>query len=436
MKYSIYTLGCKVNQYESEAMAEKLEENGIVKAKRNEQADICIINTCAVTSEAERKARQIIRREIVSNPGAYIIVTGCYAQLKAGEIMKIPGVSLVIGNGRKLFAADCAVEFFKDNTKRTGIVCENLSELPFEKMSIIKSERTRAYIKIEDGCESKCAYCAIKNARGPIRSKKIDEVYSEAKQLTEAGYKEIVLTGIEISGFGKDTKKGDLADLVLKLSEIKGLMRIRLGSLDPSILKPDFIDKLAKSSILCHHFHISLQSGCDKTLNAMKRRYAVSTVKKYVDYIRKTFDDSTFTADTIVGFPGESEDDFAESVDFIYKLDLLYNHIFPFSRRPGTEADTMKNQISESIKNERLHKLEKIRDISSEKVKRQFIGKYANVIFEEYKNGYACGHTDNYIEIFCKSDIDLRGCASRVIISCIKDGIVFGKVADPLYTEE
>ena len=430
MRYYITTLGCKVNQYESQFIAERLDDAGYLKTKDNEPADVCIINTCAVTAEAERKARQFIRRVISSNPDSYVIVTGCYAQLTPEEIIKIHGVSLVIGNSLTSLCAEIAVNYLKTGEKRRGIIVKKPSDFEFEKMSVAGSERTRAYIKIEDGCNSKCAYCAIKNARGPIRSKPLSDIVSEAENLVRSGYKEIVLTGIEISGWGKDTAEGDLADVVVSLSKIRGLERVRLGSLDPAVINPSFADSLSLSDNLCHHFHLSLQSGCDKTLFAMKRRYSTSTVTRNVCHLRELFDDATFTADTIVGFPGE------ESAAYIEGLGLLYNHIFPFSARPDTEAYYMDGQVDDNTKSKRVHAMERIRGVSSERIKRQYIGKVTSVIFEERKNGYSIGHTPNYIEVFCKSDKDLRGKTVNVTISEIKDGKAFGVITDESLTED
>jgi threonylcarbamoyladenosine tRNA methylthiotransferase MtaB len=430
MTYRIHTLGCKVNQYESEVMAEMLEAAGILPAPKGTVADICLLNTCAVTAESERKARQIIRRLVKENPGCYLLVTGCYAQLRPEEIASLEGVSYVCGNRAKYTAAEAALQFAKTGKRTILTSAEALDGAQFEPALIRRSERTRAYVKIEDGCDSHCAYCTIKEARGPIRSRSLADTHQEVEALTERGYREVVLTGIEISGWGKDSGEGDLADLLLSLSDIKGLSRIRLGSLDPSLLTPPFIRKLAQSPLLAPHFHLSLQSGCDKTLAAMRRRYNSSMVAQNVHYLREIFPNACLTADTIVGFPGESEEDFQSSAQFIDSLDLLFNHIFPFSRRPNTEADQMPNQISESEKAKRLHQLEEIRDSSTERVCRRFLEQKVEVLWEEYKAGTVIGHTANFLEIACPAVVDLRGKFSTVWIQSFQDGHLIGKILE------
>lgn len=425
--FVIHTLGCKVNQYESQVIREHLESEGL-SAVEDGDADICIINTCAVTAESERKARQIIRRTVSKNPDAYVIVTGCYAQLRPGELSAIPGVAFVCGNRSKLAAADAAIRFAQTGERLTCDQVEELSGASFERGAIHRSERTRAYVKIEDGCQSKCAYCTIKDARGPVRSKPLPDTVDEVTGLVRAGYREIVLTGIEISAWGQDSHEGDLADLIAALSEIPGLVRVRLGSLDPSLLTPAFTDRMASSTNLAPHFHLSLQSGCDRTLAAMRRRYNTAMIARNVAYLRERLPDACFTADTIVGFPGESEKDFEESARFIESLGLLYNHIFPFSRRPGTEADRMDGQLSESVKAERLHRLEAIRDESTRKVCEGFIGSERAVLFEEFDGSMVSGHTDNFLEVAAPAVADLHGKLAIVRLDRYENGGLMGKI--------
>ncbi|MGM9681493.1 MAG: tRNA (N(6)-L-threonylcarbamoyladenosine(37)-C(2))-methylthiotransferase MtaB [Eubacteriales bacterium] len=425
--FVIHTLGCKVNQYESQVIREHLESQGL-SAVEDGYADICIINTCAVTAESERKARQIIRRTVSRNPDAYVIVTGCYAQLRPGELSAIPGVAFVCGNRSKLAAADAALRFAQTGERLTSDRVEELSGASFERAAIHRSERTRAYVKIEDGCQSKCAYCTIKDARGPVRSKSLSDTVNEVTGLVAAGYREIVLTGIEISAWGRDNREGDLADLIAALSEIPGLVRVRLGSLDPSLLTPAFTDRIASSANLAPHFHLSLQSGCDKTLAAMRRRYNTAMIARNVAHLRERLPNACFTADTIVGFPGESEEDFAKSARFIESLGLLYNHIFPFSRRPGTEADRMDGQLPESVKSERLHRLEAIRDESTRRVCEGYIGSERTVLFEEFDESMAIGHTDNFLEVAAPAVADLHGRFATVRLDRYENGRLIGRI--------
>ena len=444
VRAAIYTLGCKVNSYESIAISEELSKNEIEICEPSEKVDICIINTCAVTAEAERKSRQIIRRMSAVSPDVYVIVTGCSAQLDPERILKIKGVSAVCGNREKMKAAELAIEHAKklrreaekQNTDGSdGIICScELESAPFEKMSISSSERTRAVLKIEDGCESKCAYCIIPKLRGKIRSKAPEEVIEEAKILSENGYREIVLTGIEVSAYGKDFGRRDgLISLIEELGKIEKIKRIRLGSLDPSAISEDFIDRASKVASFAPHFHLSLQSGCNNTLFSMKRRYNVDMVKNKIDYIRSKMPDAMFTSDIIVGFPGETDADFEETRKFLASLDLLSFHIFAYSKRPGTPAADMPNQVAPDIKSARLKSLEALRAEMTERVLKDQIGKKLEIIVEEYKDSVgAVGHTANFIEAVIENsnDIakDLHGELVTVLAERQENGIIFGKI--------
>lgn len=437
VRASIYTLGCKVNSYESIAISEKLRENGIEICSSSEKVDICIINTCAVTSEAERKSRQIVRRMASRSEGAYIIVTGCSAQADAEKMLSIDGVSAVCGNREKMKAAELAISHAEklranNETRSEQIVCScDLENAPFEKMQISSSERTRAVIKIEDGCESKCAYCIIPSLRGKIRSKDPPHVIREAKTLAQNGYREIVLTGIEVSAYGKDLgTKDTLVSLIEELDKIEGVERIRLGSLDPSSIKEDFINRVSKIPSFAPHFHLSLQSGCNRTLFSMKRRYNVETVRKAVDEIRAKIPDATFTSDIIVGFPGETDEDFSQTREFLASLSLLSMHVFAYSRRPGTLAATMEDQVSPEKKSERMRSLEALRDEMTAKVLDGYIGRELEIIVEEYKGGKtAFGHTSNFIEVGIENaPANLCGHFARLLAERHENGVIYGKI--------
>ncbi len=431
MKVSFSTLGCKVNQYESEALREKLLSEGFEVVSLDEASDVVIINTCAVTSEAERKCRQMIRRAISKNPKAFIAVMGCSSQLHPEDIAKISGVDFVTGNHKKLEVCDRVLAFreSKEKKEKPIIASRPLEGCGFEPMKIVQSERTRAYIKIEDGCDSKCTYCIIKTARGHIRSKLISDVISEAKGLIRSGYREIVLTGIEISGFGRDTGES-LIGLLSELDSLSELDRVRLGSLDPAFLTYDFIDKIKGLKKLAPHFHLSLQSGCDRTLAAMKRRNNIASLAKSVEYLRNAIPDATFTADVIVGFPNESEADFEESRLFISSLSLLDFHIFAFSPRKGTEAAEMSGQIPEAIKEKRSKELACVRKESFERVVSGYIGRVIPVLYESFDGTFITGHTPNFIEVSVPSNTSRHSEIINTEITQLSSGKVIGRLME------
>ena len=430
--FAICTLGCKVNQYESQALSEELIRAGLSQRAFQEACDIYIVNTCSVTAEGERKVRQMIRRANHKNPDACIIVTGCYAQVDGEKLATLPGVKFVCGNREKRRAAEFALAYADGSyIDRSPIVeVPSLEGAPFEPMTIHRSERTRAYLKIEDGCESKCAYCIIPRARGPIRSKPLAEVVEESKILIEAGYREIVLTGIEISAYGKDLDGVKLPDLLYALDKLEGLERIRLGSLDPSLLTPAYTEKLRLVEKLAPHFHLSLQSGCDKTLAAMRRRYNTSMVKRNVDAIRAAFPDACFTADVIVGFPRETDEDFATTSAHVASLDLLDCHVFPYSKRPGTEAADMKGQLPEQVKEARVHALSAIVAEGQQRVLNAQLGKVLPVLFEEEKDGFAIGHTASFLNVAVCSQTSLHGQLHKVRLTAIDGARLIGIIED------
>lgn len=430
MTFGILTLGCKVNYYESTAISEMLEEHGLTELPFDSICDIYIINTCAVTGESERKAGQMIRRAVKKNPEAYVIVTGCMAQLDPARTSAV-GAHFVCGNREKLRAALAAIEYAEGRAQREQrIIYDDLTSAPFEPMTIKHSDRTRAYVKIGDGCESKCAYCIIKTARGPIRSKPLDLVVSECRALVESGYREIVLTAIELSAYGKDLDGVDLADLILALDGIEGLERLRLGSLDPATVKEGFVRKIARSRTIAPHFHLSVQSGCDRTLRAMRRRYNAGTVKNAVALLKDAFPEVMITADIIVGFPGESEEDHLESASLIRSLGLLSAHVFAFSPRPGTEAAEMSGQIAKNVKSRRSGEIISLCKQSMCACLDRYIGKEVTVLFEEMRGGFCYGHTANFIEVAIPSDTDLHSKTLKVRLESHKDGIMYGRPAD------
>ena len=410
----IYTLGCKVNQYESEAIAEALTEKGFKIASCTGICDAYVINTCTVTAESDRKARQTIRRMISKNPAAYILITGCYAQVSPEEIANIDGVDYVCGSSNKMTVVTklCELALRGEKNESAEVCVPDLDKSDFEPMSIRKFDRTRAYVKIEDGCESKCAYCTIPASRGPIRSKPFNEVIDEVKALVDGGCREVVLTGIETGSYGKDLPEGeDFASLLCAIDKIDGINRVRLGSLDPTVIKPSFVEKIKDLKSLAPHFHLSLQSGSSRILALMKRKYNADQAFRSIELLRSALPEVQFTTDVIVGFPGESEEDFAKSCEFAKKAGFLMIHVFPYSKRKGTVAAAMKDQIPEQIKHERVLELSRIsREIRSEildkKVQR---GTVCEVLFETCADGYAHGHTADFVEVKVKTDKKLHG---------------------------
>lgn len=430
----IYTLGCKVNQYESEAIAEMLESAKITVSEGSDNCDAYIINTCTVTAESDRKARQFIRRAISKNPYAYIIVTGCLAQSAPEDVAKIDGVDFICGNGEKLLAAKKLIEYFNTEKEKTSVeICVNdIEKAGFEEMSITKFDRTRAYVKIEDGCENHCSYCIIPSARGKIRSKAPQDIISEVEALAKGGCKEVVLTGIETASYGKDLGNVSLADILCRVDKIKGIERLRLGSLDPSLITPDFADKIADLKTLAPHFHLSLQSGSSRVLALMRRKYNSDMAMRAIELLRERIPDVCFTTDVIVGFPQETEDDFAKTVEFVRNANFLMVHIFPYSSRKGTEAAKMKGQIDKAEKSRRLHELERTAKESRLSILQSAVASNSpkRVLFETFDGEFAFGHTDNFIEVAVRSKQDLRSLIKTVSLTETDGNVCFGRIID------
>lgn len=358
----LYTLGCKVSQYETEAISEAFEKHGCSVRPFSEKNDIFVINTCTVTSESDRKSRQFIRRAIKQNHNAVVAVVGCYSQRSPEEISRIKGVDVVIGTADKLSVVEKTIELaLKKNRGEEVCLYSSVTDLAnakFEPMTITKAPRTRAYVKIEDGCESKCTYCAISDARGRVRSKPREDVLSEVKALFDSGIGEVVLTGIETGSYGRDfSEKYTLADLIVELDTLCPDGKIRLGSLSPELVGKEFVEKVKSTKILLPHFHLSIQSGSNKVLALMKRRYTREKALENIDRLRNAFPKANFTTDLMVGFPGESEEDFLQTCDFVKTARFIDAHVFAYSRRERTPAADFEGQIEESVKRERSARL-------------------------------------------------------------------------------
>lgn len=420
----IYTLGCKVSQYESIAIAEGFESLGFDILPFEESCDVYVINTCTVTAESDRKCRQIIRRAAKRN--GIVIVCGCYSQVYSEEIAQIDGVDLIIGNYNKNKIPEYALRLLKEGKQKAPVIdVADIDICEFEKMSIHSAPRTRVYVKIEDGCESRCTYCIIPKARGRIRSKAPSEIVREVEGLALDGVREVVLTGIETASYGRDLYGVTLIDIIERIAEIDGIERIRLGSLDPSSINEDFVLRAAKCTKLAHHFHLSVQSGSSTVLARMKRKYNARQAMSKIDLIRKYMPDTAFTTDVMVGFPSESEEEFAQTCEFAREARFLFMHIFPYSRRRGTPAAEYGGQIPEQTKHERVRELGDIRDAIADEVRAQLmpIGSTTEVLFETREGKYAKGHTANFIEVRVRCDSDVHGQIRRVKITDNKDTV-------------
>ncbi len=401
MKAAFYTLGCKVNQYDTQMMSEKLIDAGYNICSFNDTADIYIINTCTVTQISDKKSRNIISRAKRINPNAIIIVCGCFSQVSPKEVSDIEGVDIVLGTKNRVNIVEYINNFTK--TSRQIIEVNNEGNLDAEQISSF-SEKTRAILKIEDGCRNFCSYCLIPFARGKITSKPIEQVVKEATLTSKNGYKEIVLTGIHLSSYGKDLKSVDLADAINAVNDIDEIKRIRLGSLEPRIITEEFLNKISSASKLCPSFHLSLQSGCDKTLKAMNRKYTTAEFKFAVDLLRKKFTDCSVTTDIIVGFPGETDDDFNQTIEFVKQIKFSKIHIFPFSVRKGTKAETMPDKVSKQIKSQREKSLSNFEIEHRLAFNQSMIGKTVSVLVEEFSNGVCNGFSKNYINVEFKGE--------------------------------
>ena len=388
------TLGCKVNQYETNAMIQKLIEGGYKIVEHHEKADIYIVNTCTVTNMSDRKSRQMIRKVREINPQAKIIAVGCYVEVAKNEVEKMKEIDLTLGNSEKVDIVKYCDNLLQDIKKDENNKKNEFSEFG----TITYTEKTRAVIKIQDGCDRFCSYCIIPYARGRVRSRNPQNVVSEITQIAKKGIKEVVLTGIHIASYGKDfDEKYELIDLLEEINKIDGIQRIRLGSIEPLLITNEFIQRLSKLEKICEHFHLSLQSGCDETLKRMNRRYTTTQFKEIVGIIRKAYKNANLTTDIIVGFPQETEEEFKKTYEFLKEIKFYKMHIFKYSPRKGTLAEKMQGQILPQIKEERSRKLIELSDKNEEEYNKEYVGNEVEVLWEEEKQGIYKGHTKNYI---------------------------------------
>ncbi len=427
-KVAFVSLGCKVNQYETNAMSQEFIERGYKVVEFNDVADVYIVNTCTVTNVADRKSRQMLRRVKEINPDSILVACGCYAQVGKAELEKINEIDIIIGNNEKKNIVDICENYIL-KLSCNAIVTDVMQQKEYVEFGTTTyTEKTRAVVKIQDGCDRFCSYCIIPYARGRVRSRKLENVVTEAEHIVNKGIQEIVITGIHIASYGKDFRNGiGLIDLLEELNKIDGLKRIRLGSIEPTIITEEFVQRLSKLDKICDHFHLSLQSGCDETLKRMNRKYTSSEFEHVTKLLRKEFPNASLTTDVIVGFPGETEEEFRLTYEFLKKISFYRMHIFKYSQRKGTKAAIMPNQIDGSIKEERSKKLIELSDSNEEKYNGEYLGKIVEVLFEEKDGEFYKGHTTNYIEVWVKGE-NLENKIVSVEINQLEGNHLVGKL--------
>ncbi len=417
LKVAFLTLGCKVNQYESNAMAQKFLDTGYSVCGIKENPDVIIVNTCTVTNIADRKSRHILRKVKEENKNSIVVAVGCYVQVAKEKVDEIEEIDLSLGNVEKKDIVQI-VECYIENKKRVEKIIDVNKEKEFLEMGLnTYTEKTRATIKIQDGCNNFCTYCLIPFARGRIRSRSKENVIKEVEQIAKKGIKEVVLTGIHIASYGKENKENNyfLIDLLEDLNKIQGIERIRLGSLEPTIITEEFAKRLSKLEKICNQFHLSLQSGCDETLKRMNRKYTTKQFEEVAQILRKYFKDVNLTTDIIVGFPGETDEEFEQTYNFLKNISFYKMHIFKYSPREGTLAQKMPMQVDGNKKEERSEKLIELSNINQEMYNKKYINKKIMVLFEEKVGDYWEGYTKNYIRVKVKTEENLENKLQEVV---------------------
>lgn len=427
-KAALHNLGCKVNAYETEAMQQLLEDAGYEIVDFAEKADVYVVNTCSVTNIADRKSRQMLHRAKKQNPQSIVVAAGCYAQTKTDEAGKDEAIDLVIGNNKKHELVAAIEEFERDRSKKESVLNINHRQ-EYENLNMTRTaEHTRAFIKVQDGCNQFCSYCIIPYARGRVRSRKLSDVREEICRLAQNGYQEVVLTGIHLSSYGVDIGE-TLLHLIEETAKIDGIRRIRLGSLEPRIVTEEFVLALAGTEKICPHFHLSLQSGCDATLERMNRKYQTKEYERGCGLLRKYFPHPAITTDVIVGFPGETDEEFLITKEFLKKIHFYEMHIFKYSKREGTKAARMEGQVPEQVKAERSRELIALADEMSGEFRGYYVGKEVEVLMEEPVvidgETYYTGYTKEYVKFALKTDKNLA--------NTLVTGEVSGRLGDGLY---
>ena len=428
MKAVFVTLGCKVNQYETQVLEEKFAKAGIALAKEGEKADFCIVNSCTVTASGDKKTRQMLRRLKRQYPDAVMVLTGCYPQAFPQEASELEEADIVTGSTNRSGLLDLVQAYLQTPQRMVQIIPHQKGEA-FEKMTATHfPERTRAFVKIQDGCDRYCAYCIIPYARGPVRSKPLSDITAELGQLAAQGYQEVVLVGINLPCYGKDLGLR-LIDAVEAACQVEGIRRIRLGSLEPELLTAEDLKRLAAQPKFCPQFHLSLQSGCDRTLKAMNRHYDSAEYRRIVQDIRKAFENPSITTDIMVGFPGETEEDFRQSADFAKEIGLAKAHVFAYSVRPGTRAASMPDQVSQREKEQRSSRLIEVTNATRQAFLQAQVGREEEVLFETTQTPYGIeGYTPNYTPVCVEAHEDIRGQIRRVRITAALNDLCLGEL--------
>lgn len=430
-KAAFYTLGCKVNQYETEAMIELFKNEYYEIVSFDEYADVYVINTCTVTNLGDRKSRQMIRRAKKINPDSIVVVVGCYVQTAPEEVQAIEGVNIVVGTDHRSKIIEL-IRQYEEEQNMINAVDDIMNVKTFEELSVHQLEgRTRAYLKIQEGCNQFCTYCIIPYARGPIRSRQPENIMKEVKNLVNNGFKEIVLTGIHVASYGKDLEDMDLLKIIEMVHTIDGLKRIRLSSIEPRIITEEFVNRIKSLPKICPHFHLSLQSGCDTTLKRMNRKYDTAQFKKAVDLLRENIEDIALTTDIIVGFPGETEEEFKASYNFVKEIGFAQIHVFKYSPRKGTPAAKMSNQISPEIKDKRSHQMILLGEEMQKSFLTKQVGKTLEVLFEnlvDNQKDFYEGYTPNYLKVNAYSKENIENEILKVKIKEVQNDTLIGNI--------
>ena len=409
MKVAFYTLGCKVNQYETNGMIQEFLKRNYEIVLFHEKADVYIINTCTVTNMSDKKSRQMIRRTKELNSESIVVAVGCYAQVAREKLEEMKEIDLILGVNEKNKIVDYIEEYLQEK-KKIEKISDVMKQIEYSDFGEVEySEKTRAVIKIQDGCDRFCSYCIIPYARGRVRSRKPENVVKEIRKIAKKNIKEVVLTGIHLASYGKDFKEEyHLIDLLEEINQIEGIERIRLGSLEPTLLTEEFVKRLRKLEKICDHFHLSLQSGCDETLKRMNRKYSTEDFRIIVNRLRENYKEVALTTDIIVGFPGETEEEFKKTYEFLQDIHFYKMHVFKYSQRKGTKAAVMPEQVSGEKKEERSKILIELSNKNEKEYNEEEVGKEVNVLFEESKDGIFKGHTANYMLVYCETDENLE----------------------------
>ncbi len=422
-KVAFYTLGCKVNQYDTEAVLENFKEAGYEIVDFNEYADVYVVNTCTVTHLSDRKCRQMLRKTKKINDQSILVAMGCYAQIAADKIKdQVEEIDIIVGTNKRNEIVSLVDRFEKEKRETINIVSDIMDVDEFEELRISDmGERTRVYVKVQEGCNNYCSYCIIPYTRGKIRSRKEEQVVQEITKLVGLGFKEVILTGIHVLAYGKDLGNTNLIQLLKRVHEIEGVERIRMSSIEPIAITSEFIEALRQMPKVCHHFHLSLQSGSETVLRRMNRKYTAVEYKESVTKLRELWSDVAITTDIIVGFPGETEEEFEETVEFVKSIHLSQIHIFPFSPREGTPAAKMRAQVTPEVKEARVKTLSKVEKELRLAYMKQFIGTEVEVLFEKYHENEVAGYTSNYLKVKVIGNEKIENTIQKVRIDDIVD---------------